>query len=179
MMAQRWMLTWLFWEFQGIRSSIAKGTGPPVCPPSGSAHWTGQCIHLLRYTENPFYRAHRLLYDTLHTFYRMHKFLNWRNILSWIPFGSDLDPNRFCKCKQREKERETGTCTSFRENQSASTDRQVERERERERERDVCSFWNSSFFFNSENSSTYFKASCISLQKILIDEMSLSDCITL
>ena len=31
--------------------------------------------------------------------YRMHKFLNWLNILSWIPFGSDLDPNRFCKCK--------------------------------------------------------------------------------
>ena len=31
---------------------------------------------------------------TLLTFYRMRKFLNWRNILSWIPFGSDLDPNR-------------------------------------------------------------------------------------
>ena len=30
------------------------------CPPSGSEHWTGQCIHLLRYTENPFYHAHRL-----------------------------------------------------------------------------------------------------------------------
>ena len=39
----------------------------------------------------------------------------------------------------------------------------------------MCSFLISSFFFNSENSSTYFKASCISLQKILIDEMSLSD----
>ena len=51
------------------------GSGPPV-PPSGSAHGTGQCIHLLRYTETPFYRAHWLLYDTLHTFYRMHKFLN-------------------------------------------------------------------------------------------------------
>ena len=34
------------------------------CPPSGSAHGTGLCLHLLRYTENPFYRAHRLLYDT-------------------------------------------------------------------------------------------------------------------
>ena len=34
-------------------------------------------------------------------------------------------------------------------------------------------------FFNSESSSTYFKDSCISLQKNLIDEMSLSDCITL
>ena len=72
--------------------------------------------------------------------------------------------------------RETGTCTSFRENQSASTDRQGERERERER---YVFFLNFVIFFNSENSSTYFKASCISLQKILIDEMSLSDCITL
>ena len=34
-------------------------------------------------------------------------------------------------------------------------------------------------FFNSENSSKYFKVSCIYLQKNLIDEMSLSDCITL
>ena len=40
------------------------------CPPSGSVHGTGLCLHLLRYTENPFYRAHRLLYDTLRTFYR-------------------------------------------------------------------------------------------------------------
>ena len=30
------------------------------CPPSGSAHGTGLCLHLLRYTENPFYRVHRL-----------------------------------------------------------------------------------------------------------------------
>ena len=59
---------------------------------------------------------------TLLTFYRMRKFLNWRIILSWIPFGSDLDPNHFCKCRERE---ETGACTSFRENQSASADRGV------------------------------------------------------
>ena len=75
------------------------GVRTPCPPPSGSAHGTGQCIYLLRYTENPFYHAHRLLYNTLHTFYRMHIFFNWRNIRSWIPFGSDLDPNRFCKCK--------------------------------------------------------------------------------
>ena len=109
---------------------------------------------------------------------------NWRNILSWIPFGSDLNLNRFCKCKWREKERETGTCTSFRENQSASRDRQVERERERdrqrerekrERERERCVCFEFRHFFNSEISSTYFKVSCISLQKNLI----LSDCITL
>ena len=56
------------------------------------------------------------------------------------------------------------------ENQSASIDRQLERERER------CVFFlNFVIYFNSENSSTYFKASCISLQKILIDEMSLSN----
>ena len=69
---------WLgrFWEFQGIRSSIAKKFYVFVifqvggCPPYGSAHGIGLCLHLLRYTENPFYRAHRLLYDTLRTFYR-------------------------------------------------------------------------------------------------------------
>ena len=61
---------------------------------------------------------------------------------------------------------------------SKCIDRSTSRERERERERDVF-FLNFVFFFNSESSSTYFIASCISLQKILIDEMSLSDCIAL
>ena len=60
---------------------------------------------------------------------------------------------------------------------SKCIDRSTSRERERERERGVL--FEFRHFFNSENSSTYFKASCISLQKILIDEMSLSDCITL
>ena len=32
-------------------------------------------------------------FDALHAFYRMPKCLNWRNILSRIPFGSDLDLN--------------------------------------------------------------------------------------
>ena len=54
----------------------------------------------------------------------------------------------------------------------------IDRSTSRERERDVCVLFKFRHFFNSENSSTYFKASCISLQKILIDEMSLSDCIT-
>ena len=31
--------------------------------------------------------------DALHAFYHMPKCLNWWNILSWIPFGSDLDLN--------------------------------------------------------------------------------------
>ena len=53
-----------------------------------------------------------------------------------------------------------------------SIDRQVERE--------MCVLFEfRHFFFNSKSSSMYFKDSCISLQKILIDEMSLSDCITL
>ena len=51
-----------------------------------------------------------------------------------------------------------------------SIDRQVERERERE----MRVLFEFVIFFDSENSSTYFKDSCISLQKNLIDEMSLS-----
>ena len=53
----------------------------------------------------------------------------------------------------------------------------IDRSTNRERERDVGFLISS--FFKTENSSTYFKVSCISLQKILIDEMSLGDCITL
>ena len=30
------------------------GGGPDPCPPSGSAHGTGLCLHLLRYTETHF-----------------------------------------------------------------------------------------------------------------------------
>ena len=60
---------------------------------------------------------------------------------------------------------------------SKCIDRSTSRERERERERGVL--FEFRHFFNSENSSAYFKVSCISLQKNLIDEMSLSDCITL
>ena len=52
-------------NFRGFDLVLLRGPDP--CPPSGSALGTGQCIHLLRYTEHPFYRAHRLLYDTLQT----------------------------------------------------------------------------------------------------------------
>ena len=51
---------------------------------------------------------------------------------------------------------------------SKCIDRSTSREREREREMRVL-FEFRHFFFNSENLSTYFKASCISLQKILIE----------
>ena len=58
---------------------------------------------------------------------------------------------------------------------SKCIDRSTSGERERERERDVF-FLNFVIFLTLENSSTYFKVSCIPLQKIPIDEMSLSDC---
>ena len=54
-----------------------------------------------------------------------------------------------------------------------STSRERERERERERKREMCVLFEFRHFFNSENSSKYFKVSCISLQKILIDEITL------
>ena len=85
-------------------------------------------------TQNPnlscasvFVRQSRTFHsiNVLCTFYRMHTFLNWRNILSWIPFGSDLDPNRVCKCRERETERDW--CRHLKVN-LASADRQVERE---------------------------------------------------
>ena len=72
--------------------------------------------------------------NALCTFYRMHTFLNKRNILSWIPFGSDLDLNRVCKCKERERD----WCRRIKVN-IASAEQQVERERERER--NVCVFF--------------------------------------
>ena len=56
---------------------------------------------------------------------------------------------------------------------SKCIDRSTSRERERGRERCVCVLFEFRHFFNSENSSTYFKVSCISLQKILIDEITL------
>ena len=52
-------------------------------------------------------------------------------------------------------------------------------DRSTRREREMCVLFEFRLFLNSENSSTYFKVSCISLQKILIDEMSLCNCITL
>ena len=64
------------------------------------------------------------------------------------------------------------------ENQSASTDRQVERERERERERDVF-FSNFVIFLTLRTRLRISKFRVYFCKKILIDEMSLSDCITL
>ena len=132
-----------------------------------STQCLGQSINLPMRTQNPylscasaFLRQSRTFhsFNALRTFYRMHTFLNWRNILSWIPFGSDLDPNCVCKCRERD------WCRHIKVN-IASADRQVERERERCV--CVCSFLISSvcFFFYSGNSSTYFKVLCKSLQK--------------
>ena len=39
----------------------------------------------------------------------------------------------------------------------------------REREREVCVLFEFRHFFNSEDSSTYFKVSCISLLKIVLE----------
>ena len=78
------------------------GGGPDPCPLSGSAHGTGLCLHLLRYTET-------------HFIVRM------------------------------------GFCTTL---CVLSIDRQKMRV-----------LFQFRHFFNSESSSTYFKDSCISLQK--------------
>ena len=76
------------------------GSGPP--PPPWSAHGTGQCIHLLRYTKNPFYRAHRLLYDTAYflshaQFFKLtkHSFLNTIRVWSGSkPFFANVNSER-------------------------------------------------------------------------------------
>ena len=77
---------------------------PPLDPRMGPANVYTYYWDILK--PHPIVRIG--ICTTLLTFYRMRKFLNWRNILSWILFGSDLDPNRFCKCKERERERERG-----------------------------------------------------------------------
>ena len=48
---------------------------------------------------------------------------------------------------------------------SKCIDRSTSREKERERERERGGLFEFRHFFNSENSSTYFKVSCISLKK--------------
>ena len=105
------------------RSLIWLILGMPVCPwfglawrrrSSGSKLFanfererrkeTSACIRISCYLKSVLKmilgdasRAHQLLHDkvidALHAFYLMPKCLNWRNILSRIPFGSDLDPS--------------------------------------------------------------------------------------
>ena len=109
------------------------------------------------------YRARRLLYGkvrhstVLHVTLCVHTFLNWRNILFWIPFGFDLDLNGVCKCRERE---------------TPSADRQVERERERERERDACVLFEFRQIFLLWELVYVFQSLCRSLQKIWSYEMS-------
>ena len=94
--------------------------------------------------------------NALRTFNRMHTFLNWRNVLSWIPIGSDLDPNRVCKCRERERERLV---------QAHQSKHSIGGSTIRERKRDVCMFFlNFVSFFYYGNSSTYFKV-CVDLCK--------------
>ena len=59
-----------------LRNSIflQGGGGPDPLSPSWIRAWNRTMYSLIEITENPFYRAHRLLYDALHTFYRMHNF---------------------------------------------------------------------------------------------------------
>ena len=109
-----------------LRNSIFlrffRGGGPDPLSPLWIHAWDR-----IMNTENPFYLAHRLLYDTLRTFYRMLKFLKIDE--TFFPeFHSGLIWMQTVFANlNREKERETGICTSF---QSASADGQVERERE-------------------------------------------------
>ena len=136
------------------------GGGPDLLPPpSGSGHGTGQCIHLFRYTENLFYRAHRLLYNTAYFLSHAQIFkLAKHSLLNSI--RSDLDPNRFCKCKFREKERDW--YMHILSGKSKSIDISTSREGG---ERERCVFFFNFVIFLS----TYFKVSCISLQNILMD----------
>ena len=172
-MAQRWTLASLLWEFQGIRSSLAKkfyifvifqggGSGPPNPPLDPCMGPVNVYTYWDKLKPHPI--VHIGICTPLLTFYRMRKFLNWRNILSWIPFGSDLDPNRFCKCGERERER-----------------RLVHAHRFGNRRIEVCvcvcacacSFWISSFF-NSEISKFRLQ---IFAKKFWSYEMSFSDCL--
>ena len=109
---------------------------------------------------------------TLRTFYRMHNFLNWRNILSSIPFRSDVDPNRFFANLNRERERDW--YMHILSGKSKCIDRLTRRERE-----NVCSFWISSVFKLWELVYVFQSFVFIFAKKNLTDAMSLSDCITI
>ena len=148
----------------GIRSSIAKkfyifvflwffrggggGGVDPLFPPSGSAHGTGKCIYWKSILWCP--SACILSIACTHFLIDEIFFFEFHWSLIWIQ-------TVYANVK-RERERERLVhAIPFGKNQSASADRQVERE--------MCNFV---IFFNSENSSTYFKVSRRSLQKNLI-----------
>ena len=131
-------------EFQGIRPSIAKkfyifvifqGVVRTFCPLPLNPRMGPDNVYTYWDILKTYFIVRIGFCTTLHTFYRMHKFLNWRNILYWIPFGLIWIQTVFANVNS-ERKRETGTCTSFRENQRASTYRQVERE-----ERGRCVFF--------------------------------------
>ena len=111
------------------------GGGRDPLSPVWIRAWNRTMYTLIEITENPFYRAHRLLYDTLHTFYRMHKFLNWRNFLSWMIWIQTVFTN-----VNRERERERERLVHAHPFRKIKVRRQIDkkREREREREREMC-----------------------------------------
>ena len=125
------------------------------------------------------YRAHWLLYGkvghstvlTLNAYCLPHGHIfKLTNVLSWIPFGSDLDPNRVYKWRERERERER----LVQAHQSKhSIGGSTIRERERERDRDVCVFFLNFVSFILLWELVYvFQSLCRSLQKIWSYEMS-------
>ena len=107
---------------------------PDPLSPSGSAHGTGQCIHLLRYTENPFYSAHRLLYVTLHTLYRMRKFLINKTFFPEFHSGLIWIQTVFANVNRERKRERLVHALPFRK---IKVHRQIDKKREREREREV------------------------------------------
>ena len=110
-----------------------------------------QCLHLLRYTETPSYRAHRLLYNT--AYFLSHAqitfFPEFLKGLIWIQtvFLQMYREREWCMHILLGKSKCMGGWTS------------------RERERGVCFLSEFLHFFNSENSSTYFKVSSTDLCK--------------
>ena len=122
-------------------------------------------------TQNPnlscasaFVRESRTFHsiNALCTFYRMHTYLNWRNILSWIPFVSDLDPNRVCKWRERGGERERLVqALQGKHCIGGSTSR------ERERETCVCVFFLNfvSLFFFTLGTRLRISKFCVDLCK--------------
>ena len=84
--------------------------------------------------KNPFYRAHRLLYDTLRTFYHMHKFLNDETFFPEFHSGLIWIQTVFANVNRERKRERLVHAHPF---GKFKVHRQIDKERERERERGV------------------------------------------